>query len=62
MTPSDRESKPDRQEIETSKEARARREAANGVRQTDFVFETIDRVLADQKPFKLRPSLLGELN
>lgn len=62
MNPSDRESKPDRQEIETSKEARARREAANGVRQTDFVFDTIDRVLADQKPFKLRPSLLGELN
>ena len=62
MNPVDRESKPDRQEIETSKEARARREAANGVRQTDFVFAAIDRALTSDKPFKLRPSLLGELN
>jgi Fic family protein len=62
MNPPDRESKPDRQDIETSKEGRARREAANGIRQTDFVFSTIDRFLAEQKPFRLRPSLLGELN
>lgn len=62
MAPSDRESKPDRQEIETSKEARARREASNGILQADFVFETIDRALQDSRPFRLRPSLLGELN
>jgi Fic family protein len=60
--PTDRESKPDRAEIETDPESRARREASNGVRQTDFVFATIESHLAEDKPFKLRPSFLGELN
>jgi Fic family protein len=58
----DRESKPDRAEIETDAKQRARREAANGVRQTDFVFYTIERYLEEGKQFKLRPSFLGELN
>ena len=65
MTPADqadRESKPARSVVETDKQARARLEAANGVRQTDFMFTTIDRALAGDGVFKLRPSLLGELN
>lgn len=58
----DRESKPDRYEIETDPKERARREAANGIRQTDFVFATIDAYLQGEKRFKLRPSFLGDLN
>lgn len=58
----DRESLPDRMTVETDKDARARLEAANGVRQTDFVFTTIERNLANNGKFRLRPSLLGELN
>lgn len=58
----DRESKPDRSEIETDPRERARREAANGVRQTDFMFAAIESHLDSAKRFKLRPSFLAELN
>lgn len=58
----DRESKPDRASIETEKEARARLEAANGVRQADFMFQTIDDALSAPGKFRFRPSFLGDLN
>ncbi len=61
-SPPDRESKPDRPFLETGKEARARREASNGIRQADFVFQTIEDALVSDGKFKLRPSFLGELN
>lgn len=61
-SPQDRESRPERQTLETGLQARARREAANGIRQTDMVFATIDQYLEARERIRLRPSFLGDLN
>ena len=46
-----------------SKEELAEREAANGIRQSDKLFELIEAYLpAANKPFRLRPSMIMELN
>ena len=57
-----RESRPEVSSLEATPEARAQREAANGVRQADAVLDTVDRHLEARSTFKLRPSLLGEMN
>jgi Fic family protein len=49
-------------QTETDRDAIARREAANGLRQVDAVIEYIDTALAGSSPFKLRPSILLHLN
>ncbi len=41
---------------------RAKREARNGLRQYDYVIEAIDHWLSSNRRFKLRPSLVLQLN
>src|SRR5262245_29307224 len=59
----DRHSRPVAAPLITDKLERARREAENGLRQTDLVLERIRRHTGAQaEPFRLRPSLLLALN
>jgi len=41
---------------------RAKREARNGLRQYDYVIEAIDYWLSSDRAFRLRPSLILQLN
>jgi Fic family protein len=59
----DRYSRPVAAALITDKLERARREAENGLRQTDAVLDRIRRHTGSQEePFRLRPSLLLSLN
>ena len=58
----ERESKPLFVEIPTDPEKIARQEAENALRQFDKVVEIIDEAVGSSDSFKLRPSILLELN
>ncbi len=61
-TEPDRESKANPEEIPVDPEEIARREARNALRQFDTVVELVEGAIRSDKPFKLRPSTILDLN
>ncbi len=61
-TEPDRESKLDPEEIPVDPDEIARREARNALRQFDAVIELVEDASRSDKPFRLRPSTILELN
>jgi hypothetical protein len=59
---SDRKSVAALPELITDPDQRARREASNGLRQVDAVIKYVEEALAGGSPFRLRPSILLDLN
>jgi hypothetical protein len=59
---SDRKSVAALPELITDPDQRARREASNGLRQVDAVVRYVEEALAGGSPFRLRPSVLLDLN
>lgn len=62
MDSEDRQSIPARPDLIQDEEEVARREAENALRQYDAVLDMIDSVARDNRPFRLRPSMISRLH